>query len=171
MVPGNLRLYVRVIIRNIMAISISLFVRHLKTNFTFIYINSMKKFFGLLIIGMSSYAGSRPGFRRKGFDKSKLFFGGNLGLAFGNYTIINVSPLVGYRFTEFLLQVLVSIIPIMDTMTDIKYSKQTYVGMSLFGRVYPIRTVFYPGSARIKLYVGNVILRIRQIRDIPTFKI
>ena len=40
----------------------------------------------------------------KGFDKSKLFVGGNLGLAFGTYTIINVSPLVGYHFTDVLRQ-------------------------------------------------------------------
>lgn len=30
----------------------------------------------------------------------KLFFGGNLGLQFGNTTYIDVSPLVGYKVTE-----------------------------------------------------------------------
>ena len=55
-----------------------------------------------------------------GFDKSKLFFGGNLGLAFGTYTIVNVSPLVGYQFTlNFLLQVSALIILTMVIMTGI----------------------------------------------------
>src|SRR5215468_4736768 len=38
----------------------------------------------------------------KGFDKSKLFFGGNFGLSFSSYfTLINISPQVGYRFSRY----------------------------------------------------------------------
>lgn len=32
--------------------------------------------------------------------KERLFFGGNLGLYFGSLTYINVSPTIGYRFSE-----------------------------------------------------------------------
>ena len=40
---------------------------------------------------------------KKGFDKEKLFFGGNFGLGFGsNQTSINISPQVGYRFNKYL---------------------------------------------------------------------
>jgi hypothetical protein len=40
---------------------------------------------------------------KQGFDKSKLFFGGNFGLGFGNVsTLINVSPQIGYRFNRYL---------------------------------------------------------------------
>ena len=38
---------------------------------------------------------------KKGFDPSRLFFGGNFGLTFGNFTFINVSPVVGYRITQY----------------------------------------------------------------------
>lgn len=30
----------------------------------------------------------------------KLFFGGNLGFVFGNYTYINISPIIGYKITK-----------------------------------------------------------------------
>ncbi len=38
--------------------------------------------------------------QKTGFDKSKLFFGGNLGASFGDYTLANISPQVGYRFND-----------------------------------------------------------------------
>ena len=38
--------------------------------------------------------------KQKGFQKEKLFVGGNFGLTFGSYTLINVSPQVGYRFSD-----------------------------------------------------------------------
>jgi hypothetical protein len=40
--------------------------------------------------------------KEKGFQKDRLFVGGNFGLSFGNYTFINVSPQLGYRFNRFL---------------------------------------------------------------------
>jgi len=104
----------------------------------------MKKIFSLLIVGMGLFqctmAQDSGG---GGFDKSKLFVGGALGLAFDSYTtIVNVSPLVGYHFT-----------PAFAAGAGINYSyyrydnglytsKQTYAGMSLFGRVYPIPQLF-----------------------------
>ena len=33
------------------------------------------------------------------FDKSKLYYGGYMSLSFGSYTVIGISPLVGYKFT------------------------------------------------------------------------
>jgi hypothetical protein len=103
----------------------------------------MKKFFGLILVGMAFLETSMgQDSDVKGFDKSKLFIGGNLGLAFGTYTIVNVSPLVGYHFS-----------PMFAAGAGINYSyygydnglytsKQTYAGMSLFGRVYPIQQFF-----------------------------
>lgn len=37
---------------------------------------------------------SEPGFGER------IFFGGNLGLQFGTYTFVDISPLVGYKITE-----------------------------------------------------------------------
>ncbi len=38
---------------------------------------------------------------KKGFDKSRLFTGGNIGLSFSNnYSFIEVSPIIGYYFTD-----------------------------------------------------------------------
>ncbi len=35
-----------------------------------------------------------------GFDKDKLFFGGGLGLSFGNPNYFDIAPIVGYKITE-----------------------------------------------------------------------
>ncbi len=104
----------------------------------------MKKIIGLIlfVVGFSVGAFAQDAKEGGGFDKSKLFFGGNLGLAFGTYTIVNVSPLVGYQFT-----------PVLAAGVGINYSyygyndgiwnyKQSYAGMSIFGRIYPIRQFF-----------------------------
>ena len=103
----------------------------------------MKKFFGLLIITIGimqcTIAQDSDG---KGFDKSKLFVGGSLGLAFGTYTIINVSPLVGYRFTDVLAAGVGVNYSYYGYDDGLYTSKQSYVGMSIFGRVYPIQQLF-----------------------------
>jgi hypothetical protein len=38
--------------------------------------------------------------KKKGFDPAKMFFGGGLGLQFGDPTFIEISPIAGYRFTD-----------------------------------------------------------------------
>lgn len=40
--------------------------------------------------------------QRSSFDPSRLEFGGSLGLQFGDYTTVNISPEIGYRFTNYL---------------------------------------------------------------------
>jgi len=42
----------------------------------------------------------RPIPRESAFSWDKFFVGGNLGLQFGTVTFIDISPLIGYRFTE-----------------------------------------------------------------------
>ena len=103
----------------------------------------MKKVLSLIII-LAAFVqcASAQDSDGKGFDKSKLFVGGNLGLAFGTYTIVNVSPLVGYHFTNVLAAGVGVNYSYYGYDNGYYTSKQTYAGMSLFGRVYPIPQLF-----------------------------
>ena|SRR2546423_385499 len=80
---------------------------------------------------------------KKGFDKEKLFFGGNFGLSFGNYTLVNVSPQVGYRFNRFLA----AGAGVNFIYSSFKYDYYGYkdqngvAGLNIFGRVYPIEYI------------------------------
>lgn len=87
-----------------------------------------------------------PNQEKKGFDPEKLFFGGNFGLTFGDFTFINVSPQVGYRFT-----------PLFSAGTGVNFIYQTnkiyyaggyeeksqygYAGLSVFGRMNPLKFI------------------------------
>ncbi|MEP6700938.1 MAG: hypothetical protein ABJA85_06470 [Bacteroidota bacterium] len=84
---------------------------------------------------------------KKGFDKSKLFIGGNFGLSFGDYTFVNVSPQLGYRFNEYFaagagVNFQYSGIKYRDYNGNTSY-KEGYgsTGLNIFGRVYPIKYV------------------------------
>lgn len=81
---------------------------------------------------------------KTGFDKSKLFVGGNFALNFGNITIVNISPQVGYRFNRFFA----AGAGVNGEYTSFRFqdfngrttSRQNYgvAGLNIFGRVYPI---------------------------------
>jgi hypothetical protein len=123
----------------------------------------MKKLLGATLIFsllcMHSY--SQDDTEKKGFDKSRLFFGGTLGLSFGNYTIINVSPQVGYRFTEhFAAGAGINYI-----YYNYKYyypdgslserDTYSYVGLNVFGRAYPIRQFFVQVQPELNYVWGS----------------
>ncbi|HSC37563.1 MAG TPA: hypothetical protein VLD19_06830 [Chitinophagaceae bacterium] len=100
---------------------------------------------------------------KTGFDKSKLFFGGNFGLSFSSYyTLVNVSPQVGYRFNDYLAA---------GVGLNFIYSSQKYfdnfgndafrynygvTGLNVFGRVYPIREVFLQLQPELNYTWGTV---------------
>jgi hypothetical protein len=110
---------------------------------------------------------------KKGFDKSKLFFGGNFGMNFGDYTLINVSPQIGYRFNPWLAvgagpNFIYSSILYRYWNGDKDYRANYGVaGLNVFGRVYPIEFIllqiqpelnytwgkykFYDGTPNLKL--------------------
>lgn len=85
---------------------------------------------------------------KRGFDKSKLFFGGNLGLSFGSYaTLVNVSPQIGYRFNDYLaagagINFIYSSYKqrFLNSANDYK-ENYGVTGLNIFGRVYPIEYI------------------------------
>jgi hypothetical protein len=82
---------------------------------------------------------------RKGLDPSRLFFGGNFGLTFGDFTFINVTPQVGYRISPvFSAGVGANFIYQSDKYysgsTEVK-STLGYAGLNVFGRVNPFRVL------------------------------
>ncbi len=85
---------------------------------------------------------------KKGFDKNKLFFGGSLGLSFGSYTFINVSPQVGYRFNKTFAAGTGINVQYSSYKTDynnpsVDYKEQYgMAGLNIFGRIYPIDFLF-----------------------------
>lgn len=74
------------------------------------------------------------------FDCSKLTFGGSFGMQFGDYTVINISPQVGYNFSKYF-----------TLGAGLGYSyykydfygkdKSHYASFDIFGRVYPIQYI------------------------------
>jgi hypothetical protein len=98
----------------------------------------------LMVFGSVQLAAAQQTDKAKGFDPSRLFAGGNFGLSFGSgNSLINLSPQVGYHFSpQFAAGAGVSYIhySYID-YADFKYS-ESYAGMNLFGRFYPIRQFF-----------------------------
>jgi len=94
------------------------------------------------------------------FDKNKLTFGGGVGMQFGDYTLINVAPQVGYNFSKIFNAGLGF------TYTywkDSYYSnsdkiKQTnnYFGFNLYGRIYPIENIVIMVQPEINRLWRNV---------------
>lgn len=81
----------------------------------------------------------------QGFDRSRLEVGGSVGLQFGDYTLVNVAPQLGYRLNPY---VTVGAGASYTYYKDEYYIdgrsfdyKTSYFGMNVFGRFYPIEYV------------------------------
>ncbi|MBS1564078.1 MAG: hypothetical protein JST39_06800, partial [Bacteroidetes bacterium] len=100
---------------------------------------------------------------KKGFDKSKLFFGGTFGVSFSSYyTLVNVSPQIGYRFNDYLAAG-AGVNFIYSSTKDFysngaDYSRQTLgvAGLNIFGRVYPIQQLFFQLQPELNYTWGNI---------------
>ena len=100
---------------------------------------------------------------KQGFDKSKLFIGGTFGLGFSSYsTAINISPQVGYRFT----QLFAAGVGINYAYYNYKYyyygsnnisqrNIYTYAGFNIFGRIYPIPQFFIHAQPELNYIWGK----------------
>ncbi|MFI5152425.1 MAG: hypothetical protein ACHQET_03780 [Chitinophagales bacterium] len=96
----------------------------------------------------------------QGFDKSRLFFGGNFGLSFGTYTFINVTPQVGYHLSNYFA---------VGTGINFIYSSTKYypgsiyeykseygaVGLNIFGRFYPIQYIMLHAQPELNYVWGK----------------
>ncbi|MBE7170950.1 MAG: hypothetical protein INR73_10190 [Williamsia sp.] len=98
-----------------------------------------------LVAGISICSAQDDEEEKRGFDKSKLFVGGNFGLSFGDYSLANVSPQLGYRFNQYFaagagVNFLYSSSKYRDFNGNALY-KTSYgvAGLNVFGRVYPIQ--------------------------------
>ncbi|WP_336515889.1 hypothetical protein [Pollutibacter soli] len=120
-------------------------------------------FFLILVISLFNLTafGQDEGETTKGFDKSKLFFGGYFGISFGNSTFVNVSPQVGYRFNNwFAAGAGVNFIYSNFLYYDI-YGNKDYryeygsTGLNIFGRVYPIQFAFLQLQPEINYIWGK----------------
>jgi len=75
------------------------------------------------------------------FDKSKLSFGGNLSLQFGDYTVVGISPQVGYDFNKyFTAGAGIGYTYFKDKRYDYKWSSN-YFSFNLFSRFYPVEYI------------------------------
>ncbi len=74
------------------------------------------------------------------FQLNRLTIGGGLGLQFGDYTVVNVAPQVGYNFNKYLNAGAGFTYTYYSEKYDNRQLKQTnsYFGFNLYGRFYPI---------------------------------
>ncbi len=97
------------------------------------------------------------------FDPKKLVYGGNLGLNFGDFTFINLSPQVGYQFSEFVTAgvgvnyVATSIkTRSFNTGNELFRENYGYAGLSVFGRVFPTNFLFVSAQPEMNYSWGKI---------------
>ncbi|HVF96147.1 MAG TPA: hypothetical protein VM871_02435 [Flavisolibacter sp.] len=91
----------------------------------------------------------------------KVFAGGNFGLSLGNYTIINLSPQVGYQFNRFVsagVGLNIQYASQKQKLNGRNYSKTTQgiTGLNLFGRIYPVKSVFLQVQPEANYVFGRI---------------
>jgi hypothetical protein len=114
-----------------------------------------------LCMALISFSQDKEEKKEKGFHKENLFVGGNFGLTFGNYTLINVSPQIGYRFSKLFaagvgLNLQYVSLKRKDYNGDTYYkTSQGVMGLNIFGRVYPIKNIMLQAQPEINYVFGK----------------
>ncbi len=93
--------------------------------------------------------------------KDKRFAGGSLGLSFGNYTLINVSPQIGYRFNKYLssgvgFNLTYASQKGRDNYGNNYKTTQGVTGLNLFARFYPTQKFLIQIQPEANYIFGNV---------------
>ena len=96
----------------------------------------------------------------KGFQKEKLFVGGTFGVSFGDYTLLNISPQLGYRFNPYLaagIGINGQYVSVKDRYNGNAYRKtsQGVLGFNVFGRVYPIQRIMLQLQPEVNYLFGK----------------
>ena len=99
------------------------------------------------------------------FDKSKVSVGGNFSLQFGDYTVIGISPQVGYDFSKYVTLGAGFGYTHFREKIDVMTWKANYLSFNLFGRFYPVEYIvlsIQPEISRMwekvdNSYTGNFI--------------
>lgn len=74
--------------------------------------------------------------------KDKVFIGGNFGVTFGSYTNVNVSPMIGYKFTDKTLAgISLTYQYVKDSRYAVEFSSSIY-GAGLWGRQFVTDNIF-----------------------------
>jgi hypothetical protein len=98
-------------------------------------------FLTLSLNAQNYYNKPQPNNNIIGFDKSKLTFGGSFGLQFGDYTVVDIAPQVGYNFSKYFnAGAGISYTYYKDDFYSggDKYDdKRSYLGMNVYAKVYP----------------------------------
>lgn len=116
----------------------------------------MKKLLFILFVlsfsfqGYSQYYEHKEKANEKVSFKDKLYFGGYLGLQFGTYTLIDISPLVGYKITPSFHAGL---------RFTYQYSKTEYYGSSY-------ESSSYGGSIFSRLYVFKMLYAQAELEEL-----
>ena len=94
--------------------------------------------------------------------KDKLFAGGSLGLSFGRYTFINLSPQIGYRFNKYLSSGVGFNLIYASQKEEDSYGRdyrkitQGITGLNLFARFYPFEKFLIQIQPEANYIFGNV---------------
>ena len=92
----------------------------------------------------------------------KFFAGGNFGVSIGSYTLINISPQIGYRFNKYLSSGLGLNLQYASQKerdqfgNDYSKTSQGIIGLSVFTRFYPIEKILIQVQPEMNYMFGNI---------------
>src|SRR5829696_1368856 len=122
----------------------------------------MKKFILLVVVIFCCHDLFAQDEEPEGFKNEKFFAGGNFGLSIGSYTLINISPQIGYRFNKYVSSGLGLNLQYASQKekdqfgNDYSKTSQGIIGLSLFGRVYPVQKLLIQVQTEINYIFGNI---------------
>ncbi|HVF80594.1 MAG TPA: hypothetical protein VM884_01600 [Flavisolibacter sp.] len=122
----------------------------------------MKKivvFVAVVVCCTAAFAQEEEG--SQGFNKDKLFAGGSFGLSFGSYTLISLSPQIGYRFNKYLssgvgFNLIYASQKGRDSYGNNYKTTQGVTGLNLFARFYPTQKFLIQIQPEANYIFGNV---------------